>query len=147
MHQNSFQLSAFQSTNCNICSMMGNPLEEGVCGNWGKAAGWHDSQAEGQQLWGRKRTLDKTSNTDWEKADEEKTISPPRHIDAVESSMQRRWGIKVTKQPRTKCTELAHIQSAHIYYITMRYSPAEPNPSIHARPQWACLNLQRVRLF
>ena len=36
----------------------------------------------GRELW--------TSNTDWEKVDEEKTISPPRHIDAVESSMQRR---------------------------------------------------------
>ena len=62
--------------------MMGNPLEEGVCGNWGKALKLRVSSYEGgRELW--------TSNTDWEKVDEEKTISPPRHIDA-ESSMQRR---------------------------------------------------------
>ena len=62
-----------------------------MCGDWGKAAGRHDSQAEGQQLEGGRELW--TSNTDWEKMNEEKTKSPPRHIDAVRQNYNSplRW--------------------------------------------------------
>ena len=121
---------------------------QGVCGDWGKAAGRHDSQAEGQQLEGGREIW--TSNTDWEKMNEEKT--------KVLQDTLVRWGtitahacggikhkamlIKVTKHPRlharTKRTELPKVSKvSKVPIYTIRNIPAQPNPNIHARPQHA----------